>query len=116
MGVWFAVKKTLRKPQFWFGFTMILPLLIWYWIFSFGPIIQAFRMSTVAYKLLGPRQQSICRTGQFYQNLSAPPVLGLGEEYDSVGRLFVRISSAFGHANRCLFVQGQAGGATSIRR
>ncbi len=65
MGVWFVVKKTLRKPQFWFGFTMIVPLLIWYWIFSFWPIIQAFRMSTVAYKLLDPTNSPFVGIGNF---------------------------------------------------
>ncbi len=64
-GVWFVVKKTLRKPQFWFGFTMIVPLLIWYWIFSFWPIIQAFRMSTVAYKLLDPANSPFVGIGNF---------------------------------------------------
>ncbi len=65
MGAWFVVKKTLRKPQFWFGFTMIVPLLIWYWIFSFWPIIQAFRMSTVAYKLLDPANSPFVGIGNF---------------------------------------------------
>ena len=65
MGAWFVVKKTLRKPQFWFGFTMIVPLLIWYWIFSFWPIIQAFRMSTVAYKLLDPTNSPFVGIGNF---------------------------------------------------
>ncbi|MCY3899418.1 MAG: sugar ABC transporter permease [Caldilineaceae bacterium] len=65
MGVWFVVKRTLRKPQFWFGFTMIVPLLIWYWIFSFWPIIQAFRMSTVAYKLLDPTNSPFVGIGNF---------------------------------------------------
>lgn len=64
-GVWFVVRKTLRKPQFWFGFTMILPLLAWYWIFSFQPIIQAFRMSTVAYKLLDPTNSPFVGMGNF---------------------------------------------------
>ncbi len=64
-GVWFVVKKTLRKPQFWFGVTMIVPLLIWYWIFSFWPIIQAFRMSTVAYKLLDPSNSPFVGIGNF---------------------------------------------------
>lgn len=59
------VMKTLRKPQFWFGFTMIAPLLAWYWIFSFRPILQAFRMSTVAYKLLDPANSAFVGLGNF---------------------------------------------------
>jgi multiple sugar transport system permease protein len=65
MGVWYVVMKTLRKPQFWFGFTMIVPLLAWYWIFSFWPILQAFRMSTVAYKLLDPGNSPFVGLGNF---------------------------------------------------
>lgn len=72
MGVWFVVKKTLRKPQFWFGFTMIVPLLIWYWIFSFWPIIQAFRMSTVAYKLLDPANSPFVGAGNFLKIAKHP--------------------------------------------
>lgn len=72
MGVWFVVQRTLRKPQFWFGFTMIVPLLIWYWIFSFGPIIQAFRMSTVAYKLLDPTNSPFVGMGNFLKIAQHP--------------------------------------------
>ena len=72
MGIWFVVKRTLRKPQFWFGFTMIVPLLIWYWIFSFWPIIQAFRMSTVAYKLLDPANSPFVGAGNFLKIAGHP--------------------------------------------
>jgi ABC-type sugar transport system permease subunit len=48
------LRKALRRPQFWFGVTMIVPMIAWYWIFSFRPIIRAFRMSTVTYKILEP--------------------------------------------------------------
>lgn len=64
-GFWYVLKKTLRKPQFWFGFSMIVPLLAWYWIFSFWPILQAFRMSTVAYKLLDPANSPFVGIGNF---------------------------------------------------
>jgi multiple sugar transport system permease protein len=50
----YTLRKTLRRPQFWFGFTMLLPTLIWYWFFSYRPIIQAFRLSVVRYRILDP--------------------------------------------------------------
>ena len=71
-GVWFVVMKTLRKPQFWFGFTMIVPLMVWYWIFSFQPILQAFQMSTVAYKLLDPTNSSFVGLGNFVKIADHP--------------------------------------------
>jgi multiple sugar transport system permease protein len=48
------LRKALRKPQFWFGITMIIPMLIWYWFFSFRPILRALRMSVQNYKVLDP--------------------------------------------------------------
>ena len=48
------VRKTLRKPQFWFGVTVFVPTLIWYWIFAYQPIINAFYISTLHYNLLNP--------------------------------------------------------------
>ena len=71
-GVLFVIRKTLRKPQFWFGFTMIAPLLAWYWIFSFWPILQAFRMSTVAYKLLDPANSPFVGMGNFLKITQHP--------------------------------------------
>ena len=71
-GALYVLKRTLRKPQFWFGFTMIVPLLAWYWIFSFWPILQAFRMSTVAYKLLDPANSPFVGMGNFLKIASHP--------------------------------------------
>ena len=62
---WPQLRKVLRKPQFWFSVTMIIPMLAWYWIFSFGPIISAFRMSTVAYKILDPGNSPFVGFGNF---------------------------------------------------
>lgn len=62
---WPQLRKVLRKPQFWFSVTMIIPMLAWYWIFSFEPIISAFRMSTVAYKVLDPGNSPFVGFGNF---------------------------------------------------
>ncbi|MCL6429280.1 MAG: sugar ABC transporter permease [Anaerolineae bacterium] len=47
-------RKALRKPQFWFGLAVLVPSLIWYGIFSFGPILQAFPMAFRYYKIVDP--------------------------------------------------------------
>ncbi|MBA3946745.1 MAG: sugar ABC transporter permease [Herpetosiphonaceae bacterium] len=49
-----AVARTLRRPQFWFGVTVLIPTLIWYWIFSFQPIFSAFWIAVHKYQVLAP--------------------------------------------------------------
>jgi multiple sugar transport system permease protein len=49
-----AVKQLVRKPQFRFAFVVLVPLIAWYAWFSLGPIVRAFWMATVKYKLLNP--------------------------------------------------------------
>lgn len=49
-----SVRRTLKRPQFWFGLVVIAPLLVWYAVFGFWPIIQAFRMAVTDYNLLDP--------------------------------------------------------------
>ncbi len=70
--VWLMLRKALRKPQFWFGVTMITPLLAWYWIFSFRPIIGAFRMSTVTYKIMEPANSPFVGIGNFLKIAQHP--------------------------------------------
>lgn len=48
------VQRALRRPQFWFGFSMMVPTLIWYWYFSYRPILNAFRLAVVNYQILNP--------------------------------------------------------------
>ena len=49
-----AVLKALRRPQFWFGFFILAPILAWYAWFSLGPVLRAFWMATVQYNLMDP--------------------------------------------------------------
>jgi ABC-type sugar transport system permease subunit len=49
-----TITMMLRKPQFWFGLMVLLPILTWYAIFAFGPVLRAFWMATVKYNLLNP--------------------------------------------------------------
>lgn len=69
---WPQLHKVLRKPQFWFSVTMLIPMLAWYWIFSFGPIISAFRMSTVTYKILDPGNSPFVGFGNFIKIAQHP--------------------------------------------
>jgi ABC-type sugar transport system permease subunit len=48
------VSKVIHSPQFWFGFVTLAPLLVWYSVVSFWSVIQAFRISLIHYRLLGP--------------------------------------------------------------
>jgi multiple sugar transport system permease protein len=68
-GFGYLVQKTLRRPQFWFGFILLLPTLLWYWFFAYRPIINAFRLAVVRYQILDP---------------AASPFVGL----DNFSRLF----------------------------
>ncbi|MGH2343639.1 MAG: carbohydrate ABC transporter permease, partial [Chloroflexota bacterium] len=66
-----VVGKWLRKPQFWFGFVTLVPLLVWYSVISFWSVIQAFRIALIHYRLIG--------TGRFvgldnFRNLFADPL------------------------------------------
>jgi ABC-type sugar transport system permease subunit len=51
---WAVLWKARRKPQFWFGLAVIVPTLIWYWLFSFGPIVRAFPLALAKYNILQP--------------------------------------------------------------
>lgn len=45
--------KVMHKPQFWFGFVTLTPLLVWYAVISYWSVIQAFRIALIHYRLLG---------------------------------------------------------------
>jgi ABC-type sugar transport system permease subunit len=49
------MSKTLRKPQFWFGVAVLVPILAWYLLLSFRPVALSFRMALVDYELLDPQ-------------------------------------------------------------
>jgi multiple sugar transport system permease protein len=49
-----TLHKVLRSPQFWFGMTVLVPTFIAYWLFHFGPIVNAFRLAVLKYKILDP--------------------------------------------------------------
>ena len=71
-GIVAAVRWALRKPQFWFGATIILPTLIWYWMFSFRPILNALRLSVVQYRVLNPAASKFVGLDNFFQLFEHP--------------------------------------------
>ncbi len=44
--------RALRKPQFWFGGAVLVPTLLWYTIFQFGPVLESFYFSFVYVRIL----------------------------------------------------------------
>jgi len=66
------LRKTLRKPQFWFGVTVIVPTLIWYWLFAYQPILLAFRLAVVKYQVLDPPSSPFVGLDNFRQLFANP--------------------------------------------
>jgi multiple sugar transport system permease protein len=48
------VRRVFRKPQFWFGALVLVPIFAWYAWLGFGPIIRALVMAVTKYKLMDP--------------------------------------------------------------
>ncbi len=67
-----SVLKTLRRPQFWFGLLVLLPILVWYAWFAFGPVLRAFWMATVKYDLINPAASPFVGLKNFQQVFSYP--------------------------------------------
>jgi multiple sugar transport system permease protein len=64
--------RTLRRPQFWFGFTILVPTLIWYWFFAYRPILQAFRLAVVKYQILNPAASTFVGLDNFRRIFEHP--------------------------------------------
>lgn len=67
-----TVRWALRKPQFWFGASIILPTLIWYWVFSFRPILTALRLAMLQYRVLNPAASKFVGLDNFFQLFEHP--------------------------------------------
>jgi len=68
----YQVQRTFRRPQFWFGFTVLVPTLIWYWIFAYRPILNAFRIAVVNYRILDPAGSPFVGLDNFRRLLEQP--------------------------------------------
>ena len=67
-----TIIKLLHRPQFWFGFVVLLPMLAWYVVFAFGPLLRAFWMATVQYDLLNPADSKFVGMKNFQQVFTYP--------------------------------------------
>lgn len=67
-----TVVKTLRKPQFWFGVVIFVPLLVWYATFAYWPILQAFRLAVINYHLMNPTASPFVGLNNFANVLADP--------------------------------------------
>src|SRR5690349_3508310 len=68
-----TLRKTLRKPQFWFGLVVLAPTFLWYWIFSFRPIFSAFWIAVHRYQVLNPAASPFVGFDNF-RDLTANPL------------------------------------------
>jgi ABC-type sugar transport system permease subunit len=87
-----ALRKTLHKPQFWFGLAILAPTFVWYAIFAFGPILRAFQLSTVNYQLLYPGSSPFVGFDNFNTIFADPdffPSLGRSLMWTALMALFV---------------------------
>lgn len=48
------LRRALRRPQFWFGIAVLVPTLIWYFVFQLWPMLRSFHTAVVAYKIMEP--------------------------------------------------------------
>ncbi len=69
---WARIRRVLRKSQFHFGVAVIVPTLIWYFVFMFHPIFQAFRIAMVDYKILDPQNSPFIGLGNYQKLLLNP--------------------------------------------
>ena len=68
-----GVRKAFRSPQFWFAAAVLVPIMSWYLVFSFGPILRAFPLALQHYLILDPRKSPFIGWRNFH-SLFADPV------------------------------------------
>ncbi len=69
---WPRIRRVLQRSQLHFGVVVIVPTLIWYFIFSFQPIFQAFRIAMVDYRILDPQNSPFIGLGNYEKLLLNP--------------------------------------------
>ncbi len=73
-GAGLALRKTLRKPQFWFGASVLVPTFLWYAVFALWPVLSAFWLAVVDYRVLDPFSSPFVGLENF-RELFANPLL-----------------------------------------
>src|SRR3974390_1997974 len=61
----YKARKTLRRPQFWFGVCVLVPTLLWYGYFMFGPIIRGVFMSFTSMNFTDPSRSRFIGIANF---------------------------------------------------
>ncbi|MHB0859152.1 MAG: carbohydrate ABC transporter permease [Anaerolineae bacterium] len=51
-----GAQRAFRRPQFWFGVIVLVPIMAYYAVFGFGPIVRSFWMAVVDYRILAPAE------------------------------------------------------------
>lgn len=69
---WGRIRRVLRRSQLHFGVVVIVPTLVWYYLFLFQPIFQAFRIAMVDYKILDPQNSPFIGVGNYHRLLLNP--------------------------------------------
>jgi ABC-type sugar transport system permease subunit len=74
-------RRGRHRPQFWFGAAVLVPTMIWYVVFQFGPVLESFWFSLVFVRLLHIDQSRFVGWSNFSQvfdpllNPELPPAL-----------------------------------------
>lgn len=66
------LRRTLQRPQFWFGLVVLVPLIAWYAIFHWGPVLGTLFMATHAFRVGDPLASAFVGLDNF-QDLFAEP-------------------------------------------
>ncbi len=69
---WPRIRRVLQRSQLHFGVVVIVPTLVWYYIFSFRPIFQAFRIAMLDYRILDPQNSPFIGVGNYEKLLLNP--------------------------------------------
>jgi multiple sugar transport system permease protein len=61
----YQTRKTLRRPQFWFGLAVLVPTFAWYAFFSFGPIVRGVIMAFTSLNFTDPSKSRFVGLANF---------------------------------------------------
>jgi multiple sugar transport system permease protein len=67
-----ALRRMLARPQFRFGLAVLVPVLLWYAVFSFVPKLMALAMALLDFKLLAPLESRFVGSRNFEVMLDNP--------------------------------------------
>lgn len=67
-----SLRRIVRRPQFWFGVTMITPTLIWYFFFAYFPIARGLWLAVVNYDFVTRTNKGFVGLANFQKLLMDP--------------------------------------------